>query len=590
MSQFFDQASLVMIPSGYKNGKVYSQKPLSADGELTFTRNSDATRVNADGLVEKVRTNLLLQSNQFDTTWTAVRSTTTSGQSGYDGSSDAWLFESTTTANSASLTQTNTTSSVQSLSVYAKAGTSDWLRIRGEATPSAYQVYFNLSTGSLGSTSSIIDASITAVGGGWYRCYVSANATLSTAILSIANGDNNVTTNSGDSIYIQNAQLEAGDIATDYIPTTTSARSTFAGITVDGTSVPNVPRLDYSGGATCPSLILEPQRVNDVVNNTALNNHTSYNASWGVNVAVAPTGYQEAEKLIENTSNSTHFWGAGLSYTSGTTYTLSVYIKAAERDEFLIQVGNPSVINFGAVFNLSTKVVNNLGSGTALMVDAGNGWYRCIIQSVTALSTGSTNLNCFLRSGGTINYTGDGTSGAYFWGVQREIGSYPTSLILTEGSAVTRLADDMDTTFASPFATDGGATFFLELDAAPQSGSNSTAQNLSIVFASGDSVSYNHSGGMYHRWRVNAGGAAYYQTVKGQQDNSVKMAIKITASSFTAYSNGSIDGTPTSISGNWASATDLSTLLNEAIGIIPVKKLIFFPTALSDSDLATLTA
>jgi hypothetical protein len=34
MSQFFDQASLVMVPSGYKDGKVYSQKPLSTDGEL----------------------------------------------------------------------------------------------------------------------------------------------------------------------------------------------------------------------------------------------------------------------------------------------------------------------------------------------------------------------------------------------------------------------------------------------------------------------------------------------------------------------------------------------------------------------------
>jgi hypothetical protein len=62
MSQFYDQASLVMVPSGYKTGKVYSQKPLSTDGELTFTRASSATRVGPDGLIEKVRTNLILQS------------------------------------------------------------------------------------------------------------------------------------------------------------------------------------------------------------------------------------------------------------------------------------------------------------------------------------------------------------------------------------------------------------------------------------------------------------------------------------------------------------------------------------------------
>jgi hypothetical protein len=53
MSQFFDQASLVMVPSGYKDGKVYSQKPLSTDGELTFTRATSATRVGPDGLIQK---------------------------------------------------------------------------------------------------------------------------------------------------------------------------------------------------------------------------------------------------------------------------------------------------------------------------------------------------------------------------------------------------------------------------------------------------------------------------------------------------------------------------------------------------------
>ena len=54
MSQFYDQASLVMVPSGYKAGKVYSQKPLSTDGELTFSRASTATRINASGLIESV--------------------------------------------------------------------------------------------------------------------------------------------------------------------------------------------------------------------------------------------------------------------------------------------------------------------------------------------------------------------------------------------------------------------------------------------------------------------------------------------------------------------------------------------------------
>ena len=46
--------SLAMIPSGYKEGKVYSVLPNNGDGDFTFSRGSNATRVNKDGLIETV--------------------------------------------------------------------------------------------------------------------------------------------------------------------------------------------------------------------------------------------------------------------------------------------------------------------------------------------------------------------------------------------------------------------------------------------------------------------------------------------------------------------------------------------------------
>ena len=49
----YDEASLIMIPSGVKDGKVYSAKPTNGDGDMTFTRASEASRVNSAGLVEK---------------------------------------------------------------------------------------------------------------------------------------------------------------------------------------------------------------------------------------------------------------------------------------------------------------------------------------------------------------------------------------------------------------------------------------------------------------------------------------------------------------------------------------------------------
>jgi hypothetical protein len=55
---FYDLASLVVVPSGVKAQKVYAQKPMTTDGQLTFGRASTATRVNASGLIETVASNV----------------------------------------------------------------------------------------------------------------------------------------------------------------------------------------------------------------------------------------------------------------------------------------------------------------------------------------------------------------------------------------------------------------------------------------------------------------------------------------------------------------------------------------------------
>jgi hypothetical protein len=94
---FYSDASLVLIPSGIKTSKIYSQKPTDGTGDLTFTRSNDtATRVGPDGLIEKVRTNLVLYSEQFDNAaWQVIGTPTLTAN--YDtnpltGANDAWRF------------------------------------------------------------------------------------------------------------------------------------------------------------------------------------------------------------------------------------------------------------------------------------------------------------------------------------------------------------------------------------------------------------------------------------------------------------------------------------------------------------------
>ena len=49
---------LALIPSGVKAGKLYSVLPTNGDGDFTTTRNTVATRVNENGLIEEVLTEI----------------------------------------------------------------------------------------------------------------------------------------------------------------------------------------------------------------------------------------------------------------------------------------------------------------------------------------------------------------------------------------------------------------------------------------------------------------------------------------------------------------------------------------------------
>ncbi len=103
MANALESASLVMIPSGYEDGGLGSLKPMDGTGDFTFTRGSNlsATRVAPNGYIEKGYENLLLQSNSFLTTWitSGQMLTPVGGQSGYDGTNDAWKIQrSDTTA------------------------------------------------------------------------------------------------------------------------------------------------------------------------------------------------------------------------------------------------------------------------------------------------------------------------------------------------------------------------------------------------------------------------------------------------------------------------------------------------------------
>ena len=141
--------SIAMIPSGYKAEKIYSVLPTNGAGDLTFNRNSTATRVNKSGLIEQVSTdiprldysdgscpslllepqiiNLITKSNEVIATSNAV--VTLNAAISPDGTSNAFKIKFTgTSSNSGGLLslESNPTagtfaaSTVYTLSFYAK--------------------------------------------------------------------------------------------------------------------------------------------------------------------------------------------------------------------------------------------------------------------------------------------------------------------------------------------------------------------------------------------------------------------------------------------------------------------------------------
>ena len=233
MSVFYDEASLVVVPSGYKSGKIYAQKPLTTDGQLTFTRASTATRVNASGLIETVasgvprldytnsscpkillepqRSNLALQSEALNTTWTDFGTGTTvtaNATTAPDGTNtaDYVQFPSGSGSDQFVLAQvlTLTTGVPHTISFYAKTQT---------GTASNLVVRLNGAEAALGQT----------ITTSWQRF----TKTLTPLTASDDSGFKNRPAVSGSgtaiNVYIWGVQIEAGAYATSYVKTEAAA-------------------------------------------------------------------------------------------------------------------------------------------------------------------------------------------------------------------------------------------------------------------------------------------------------------------------------------------------------------------------------
>ena len=582
-----------MVPDAPIDGKLPSVKPEDRSGDFTFSRGSNlaATRVNKDSLIEKGRENLLPRSNSFNSApWSTSSSDATTGQSGYDGTNDAWLLSKTAINGRAQ--QNLVITGVQTFSVYAKAGTNTWMNlfINGSVSPS---VFFDLQNGVLGSvTASTIEAKIVSVGNGWYRCSATFSTTTSRYRIYVSDGDNDNTGASGN-ILIQDAQLELGLAATDVIES--GATTGKAGLLEDE------PRFDYSGGGTCPSLLLEPSRTNLVPYSEYFDAYTKSDTSILTNQAQSPEGLVNASLIAETATNSNHYLGltSGISVVSGTTYTFSVFIKkgdGASAPDYCQLTFNSA--GFGAIyanFNLSNGTIGALSGVTPLISDSTiNGFWRCSITA-TATSTANTGaIVAFTNNNDSLgrlpSYLGNTASDFYAYGFQVEQGSYPTSYIPNHsGGSVTRGADNLTST---PLSIDGlfGATsgsVFMEFKNPLQGISNNW---FSMTGIAAGAAAYMRVRGY---WQMNIPQLTWNPSPNlGSLDNATKVVVKWGGGVAKLFIDGQEDAATTYTGGDInmnAALTGLDGSFNFAYNDANFKQILFFQEALSDADCITLT-
>jgi len=419
---------------------VSAKEVLVGAGDFTFSRGSNlaATRVGPTGLIEKGRENLITYSNDF-TQWVQanVNVTINAVQNPFNTGTTQTIAEQVGTSKQYRVyTNSYTTSSgtMYSHSVYVKrlSGSRDFaiIDVAGGA-----RVYFNMTTISVG-TEQIGKGKIEDVGNGWYRLSVYGLATGNDSFfLAMANGtttgSETYTSDGSGSFALYAAQLEIGLAATDYIES--GATTGKAGLLEDE------PRFDYSGGATCPSLLLEPSRTNYIRHSEYINESV---ASWSRffstiitnNDAISPDGKNNATKIECPIGQNARIDAIVVGLAAG-TYTYSFYAK-----------GNVSNLDV----NIYEDATGDTLSSTAIETLINNSeWSRV---DITFTSTTSSTIRCI--------YTAL-TAGDYFylWGAQLEAGSYPTSYIPNHsGGSVTRGADGMNN--SSLGLTD--CTFFVD--------------------------------------------------------------------------------------------------------------------------------
>jgi len=528
--------------------------------DFSFDRNSTGTRVNEDYLIEDVPYNLLRHSESIlsTTNWSIVGATTEIGYSDPQGTLNA--VKVTPTGNDPYVY-----GNIQNLSYKTYTGS---IYVKGSAAADGLSIRLWLIRDNV--EFPFEDFTLTTE---WQRLEITKTFNIAITTLAYLRIDspNSNPPLTGIETFLWGGQVVAGSNNKDYLKTTDRL---------------DIPRIDYTNGE--PSILLEPSRTNNVTNSNS--SFTTNKTTITYNNINSPEGIQNAFK-VECTSSGTAVF-ARTDSISFTDATFSLFVKYGNTQYLQFLTTNTGAHFFN--FDVKNGVFGTNGSNTSNLkaVEYPNGWYR--VSGYFTGGSGTGSFRVYLSNSNSAAYgAASATSGdfLYSYGWQVENGSYPTSLIHTSGSTVTRSADRADNAGNSDLINSTEGVFYLQFAALTGAGafddlsiSDGTQNNkVQLFYRATDKINA----------RVTVGGVNVFDHIYQSTDMTQfeKVAIKWKLNDFSMYVDGrevNFDSSGATFSANTLNVVKINdNNISDYVG--KIKCLAVFKEALTDLELEKLT-